>query len=237
MERSPEYRSPWNLAEALLLLVLFFGLGKLNYLFGDSLDFIYNYLPGNNSEVNHMLIGSIMQFILFVGYIYLIITKKYKMGMEVIGKTRIAPREIVRVGVFHSISLLFINTLLMNLMNLIHPVEYQHQDVANIVMKSTTTYEIVIVFFVTSILAPISEELYFRGFLYRAFKKHFNILFSIIFTSLIFAGLHFDLLRFIPLFVAAMWLNYIYEKYGNIYINIIAHAFWNAFMTTIIFLP
>jgi membrane protease YdiL (CAAX protease family) len=47
---------------------------------------------------------------------------------------------------------------------------------------------------------------------------------------LIFAALHFDLLRFLPLFIAAVGLTFLFEKTGSLWPGIVAHGVWNLIM-------
>lgn len=84
------------------------------------------------------------------------------------------------------------------------------------------------------IIAPIVEEILFRGTLQQYLKKFFSIRASIILTALTFACFHFspaqDLGNFslIPsLFVFACFLGYTYERQGSIYASIGLHVGFN----------
>ena len=85
------------------------------------------------------------------------------------------------------------------------------------------------------ICAPISEELLFRGILYRTLKTRTNLVMSILTTSFIFAALHFNILSFFPLFVFSVCLIQIYEVSGSIKYPIIVHSIFNL-MTVIVIL-
>lgn len=78
------------------------------------------------------------------------------------------------------------------------------------------------------VVAPITEELIFRAGIYRFLKGRFTARFALIFSSLFFAFMHFNLVSFIPLFLLGMLLCRSYERTGNILIPIIFHAFFNA---------
>jgi membrane protease YdiL (CAAX protease family) len=86
------------------------------------------------------------------------------------------------------------------------------------------------------VLAPIAEELFFRGLLYGAIRKRGDFLrsdrktiwFSIIVSSAIFSAIHFQLLLFPALFVVGIIFAWIYEKYQRLAPAIWAHIGFNA---------
>jgi membrane protease YdiL (CAAX protease family) len=86
------------------------------------------------------------------------------------------------------------------------------------------------------ILAPITEEIIFRGAVYPIFKKFFGVFLSCLFSSLIFSLIHFNILSFFVLFVFSCALTYVYEKFNNIYIPIVSHSLFNAIMIVVILL-
>lgn len=84
------------------------------------------------------------------------------------------------------------------------------------------------------ILAPIVEELLFRGTLQQFLKRYFSVRTSIIIASAIFACFHFSATQglgnfsLIPsLFTFACFLGYTYERQGSIYASIALHLTFN----------
>lgn len=77
------------------------------------------------------------------------------------------------------------------------------------------------------LLAPISEELLFRGCIYRFLKGKLRPIAANTITSFLFALMHMNAAAFIPLFLLSMLLCRSYEKTGNLYTCIIFHAFFN----------
>lgn len=86
------------------------------------------------------------------------------------------------------------------------------------------------------ILAPISEELIFRGCFYRFLKSKTNIPFAFLISGVFFSLMHANLATFVPLMVIGILLAYIYEEEGNILIPICFHACFNALSLLITFL-
>lgn len=78
------------------------------------------------------------------------------------------------------------------------------------------------------IIAPLIEELMFRGYLYPVLKKYCGMLPSLVFTSILFGLIHKDIVAAIPLTVFSVLLILIYEKTRTLWAPIIAHAGLNA---------
>jgi len=78
------------------------------------------------------------------------------------------------------------------------------------------------------VLAPVAEEFIFRGMLYPFIKQLGFPRLAWVGVSALFALIHFDAAIFIPLFVLAMGLTWLYETTGNLLAPIAAHAVFNA---------
>ena len=85
------------------------------------------------------------------------------------------------------------------------------------------------------IVAPIIEEITFRGLFYRTLKKNYSILISSVIVALIFSIVHLNILAFTVLVTLSLFLNYIYEKYGSIFYPILLHSTFNTIMIILIF--
>ena len=76
----------------------------------------------------------------------------------------------------------------------------------------------------------ICEELFFRGILQRILINWINNKsIGIIFTSLIFGILHFQVENFLAIVFASILFGYLYSLKRNIYHSIIMHFCFNAF--------
>ena len=117
----------------------------------------------------------------------------------------------------------YIWPMVLELLNL--PVE--QQDLATQVENMEVSLIFFLIAFLAVILAPISEEFLFRAFLYRSLKNYISPALAAVITSLIFAGMHFNWLSFLPLFLLGIWLCLTYEKTGNIFVPIMLHGLFN----------
>ncbi len=80
---------------------------------------------------------------------------------------------------------------------------------------------------VTAVIAPLCEEVYFRGFLYPAFRKNFGVVIGIFLSSIIFAAAHLDLFSFFPIMIIGWILAFMYEKTKSIFPVIFLHSVYN----------
>ncbi len=77
------------------------------------------------------------------------------------------------------------------------------------------------------VLAPVAEEVLFRGLLYPTIKQAGFPRMALWSTALLFAVVHQNLASFVPLFVLAVALSLLYEKTNNLLATIAAHSCFN----------
>ena len=77
------------------------------------------------------------------------------------------------------------------------------------------------------VLAPIYEELFFRGILLRRFTLKWSPQKSIIISSIIFGIIHFNPINVVFAFALGCVLGYAYLKTKNIFVPMLLHSFSN----------
>lgn len=90
--------------------------------------------------------------------------------------------------------------------------------------------------FAAIILAPLVEELIFRGCIYRFLKSQMVQPIAMLASALFFALIHLNLMSFVPLMLVGILLVRIYEETGNIKAAICFHAFFNGFNLLLLFI-
>jgi len=89
---------------------------------------------------------------------------------------------------------------------------------------------------VTIVVAPLAEELVFRGICYPAIKYAGYPRLALWGTAVLFAAIHFNLAIFLPLLLLALVLTWLYEKTDNLLATIAAHSLFNAVNLGLFFL-
>ena len=86
------------------------------------------------------------------------------------------------------------------------------------------------------VIAPIAEEFIFRGLLFSAAKKLGWPKLGWLGVSALFALIHFNAPTFLPLFVFALALTWLYERTESLLAPIAAHSAFNAANVALLFL-
>lgn len=112
--------------------------------------------------------------------------------------------------------------------------EAQQKALLNI----TTPGEFITTMITIAIIAPIGEELMFRGIMLRfAAKKMIgSIIWPIMLTAVLFATLHGNVVGTPSLIISGMLLGYIYYLTGSLWLSMFAHAIVNGSQAAIIYL-
>jgi membrane protease YdiL (CAAX protease family) len=112
------------------------------------------------------------------------------------------------------------------LQHLFH-VEVELQDVAQVVTQELSWLQIGYMF--TAIfVAPIYEELMFRGIIFPYLVKRSGLISATVLVSLLFALLHFHTPSALPLFLLSTALCMAYWRTGSLWVSIGMHTLFNA---------
>ena len=87
--------------------------------------------------------------------------------------------------------------------------------------------------FMVVCVAPVAEELFFRGFFYRALRSRYSVLGAALIDGLVFGAIHWDFsgdgaLILPPLAALGLMFCLVYEKTGSLYPVIALHAINNS---------
>lgn len=78
-----------------------------------------------------------------------------------------------------------------------------------------------------SIVAPVVEETFFRGFLFAYLRGRLPFGIAATIAALIFAAAHVELLLVLPLFGVGMVLNVLYQRSGSLFPGMLVHGLFN----------
>jgi uncharacterized protein len=106
---------------------------------------------------------------------------------------------------------------------LVHP---RQQDIVG--EFPHTSVGIVLFVLLAVVIAPLFEEIFFRGFLFRAFASSWGWVPGAIISAAVFGIAHAQLDVFVPLFTLGLMLAWVYQRTGSLWTNISMHALFNA---------
>ena len=110
------------------------------------------------------------------------------------------------------------------------------QPIVTTVSETSDWAPLIVLTAIGVIMAPIAEEFFFRGSIYRYAKGIIGPRQAMVISSIIFACLHFNVRALMPLFIVGLLLAWIYERRGNIWAPIAFHAAFNAQSFLMIFI-
>lgn len=86
---------------------------------------------------------------------------------------------------------------------------------------------IVLFALVAVVMAPLAEELYFRGFLFKGFANSWGWVWGAVVSGVFFSLAHLQLTLFFPLFGLGFALAWVYQRTGSLWTSIALHAVFN----------
>ncbi|MDU1006557.1 MAG: CPBP family intramembrane glutamic endopeptidase [Clostridium butyricum] len=144
------------------------------------------------------------------------------------------PSDFIVSGAFASIGVGIISSIIFLIYSIIinsHGIEIPSPDFS---IPKETIY-LILFFSYTCIIAPVFEEIIFRGYILNNMRKYGNFT-AIIVTSIFFAMFHFNLVQLVNPILMGIILAFVAVKSESIVPSIIVHMFNNimAMITTLI---
>ncbi len=113
------------------------------------------------------------------------------------------------------------------IMNLLVDNQNGSNPLLEIVLNSNNYISFLLLFLTTTFLAPIFEEIIFRGVLLPILSREFGIILGITISAFIFALAHLSISEMIPLFTLGIGLGTTRLLSGRLSSSIIMHSLWN----------
>lgn len=84
-------------------------------------------------------------------------------------------------------------------------------------------------------LPAVCEEMFFRGYMFTAFRQKRKIVFAIVVVSILFGAMHMSLIKLLPTAILGATLAYAVYKSGSIFVSMLIHFLNNAFSVVIMY--
>lgn len=159
----------------------------------------------------------------------------------------LSPRELgftaqhwpaeVRIGLVWGMLLLIVNIVSSQLSQrlfrlLMDEDTFQQQlalegaDFVELVASGMPVWVIVVFALSSVVVAPVAEEVFFRGYVHAVFRARFPA-HALFLSSALFAFVHFYVIHLIPVFLIGVLLAVLYQRRGSLVAPMVAHAFSN----------
>ncbi|NLW62833.1 MAG: CPBP family intramembrane metalloprotease [Syntrophomonadaceae bacterium] len=231
----PGEQPRWGLIHVLLIPLFVMGLQLLYITLGlDLFSYLVRTAGLPPTKVSEFVLDYLLYFFYFATGIGLVLLATSS-RLERVGFKRQDLRLILKWGVGGGL-ILFVMVLGAGvIIQLLQP-SLPPQPFEEVLRKVVTGKELLLMILVGSVLAPLVEEVYFRGMVYPVLRQYVGVIWGLIISGILFGLMHWDLWRTVPLALGGMVLAYIYERSRTIYAPWIAHGVWNGIMAVIVYL-
>lgn len=86
------------------------------------------------------------------------------------------------------------------------------------------------------VIAPLSEEFFFRGYAFHAFRERYGLAVGVAGSAVFFSAIHFNVYGFLPIIIAGVGLALVYHRTRSLVPCIVAHAVNNLIALAAMFL-
>jgi hypothetical protein len=189
------------------------GLGLLVLLIG-----VYFLLIAQFSELESLdgFVIATFEFILLIPIAVILFIRK--VSWRELGLSRFETREIA-LGCGLLVAVYFI-VIINNLVMMALDIITQADVISEMLGEIDSPFLFV---FVIAIAAPVTEELFFRGFLFKGFREKYGWINALMFSSIIFALFHGQIATLIPTFLLGALFAYMFQRTGSVIPGMLLH--------------
>lgn len=209
------------------------GLFLLNLLIQTVLVLIF-YPYADSILLNFLL--TILQAALTTLPLIFIIKNYFRRPLSALGFVRAPFWRVVGIGLLSGLVIWVLMLIVSFLSALVFGPPQETQTVVEWLVGADSFGGKFMMVFMIVVLAPLSEEIFYRGFLFAYMRKYLGPVWGIIIAGFIFGLIHFELAHLLPLALTGMALCWLYDRFSNIWINILAHAAFNGIQVLLLFL-
>jgi membrane protease YdiL (CAAX protease family) len=192
-----------------------------------------------NIDVNlHMLLGTFFIDVIAGAVILYFVLVKYKEKLSSIGVVFEGFYKNVLSGIVAYIFIMPILAVVLILsMLFLDAIGYKlpPQPVFDMFFEEKRGNVILLLTIFVSILGPIIEEIFFRGFLYSAVRKRFGIFVGVLLSSALFSMLHTNIVGFLPIMILGVLMAFLYEITGSLIASMSIHILHNSIIVGFVF--
>lgn len=220
--------TPWGVGEALLIFAISFILASI------STFFIYQVLKAAFSQTTAAFLliftSSVVLYAFLLAGTFYSVKVRHGSTLSALGlRLQGAGKAIawgLGLGVPLFLGAIFVAYLSSEVFTNNNP-DVVQQQVSKISGGNVSGWLIALLAITLVVLAPVCEEIFFRGYLYPALRNRMARNPAMIVNGLIFAAAHFELFGFLPRFLLGWGLCYIYERNRTLAGPMTGHGLYN----------
>jgi membrane protease YdiL (CAAX protease family) len=223
-------RPSWGIVE---IVIVYMGILASSLLF--SYPRRHNGAGLEQGVIDYFVAGFIVQFFATVGLVMLFTVILNKASWKAMGFAPGKLPDLLKYGLLGGIFLVLLISVMGYLINYLNP-HLQPQAFEQVLRSAISSHRFGLLLLIGVILAPFSEELFYRSMIYPVFRGYVGPRWGAVISGLIFGLAHWDIWRALPLAIGGAILCLFYEKTRNIWVPTIAHGVWNGIMVLVLLL-
>ena len=224
--------APWGIGEAVIIFIIAFVSASVISLG------IYSVLKARYTTTTTAFLliffSSVVLYAFLLGGTFYSVIVRHKsnlhaLGLRVAGSARAIPMGLA-LGIplfLAAIAIAYVSEKVFGPTN----TDVVSQSVTK--LSSVSPGLIVLLVITLFVLAPVCEEIFFRGYLYPALRNRMNKNPAMILNGLLFAAAHFELIGFLPRFLLGWWLCWVYERNRTLTGSMTGHAVYNGLILVV----
>lgn len=222
------FQAPWSTKDIIITFLIVIGLLGISLYLMDIFN-VKEFIEGSENKGLYLLLIFILQWILIAAPLLVLTGIKYKFSFKNFGIKKVGIWNVIKFVVAGYLLFLGIS-LIIYLVTLYTDVKIPGYQVQERVLPlfGDNILSLIISGVLIIAVAPVIEEIFFRGFLLRSLSNKAGIFYGSILAALIFALLHLQPNSIIPIFILGLIINSLVIKSKSIVPAIAFHVFNNA---------
>ena len=186
-----------------------------------------------------MVAGATAMDFIWIGIIGYFLIEKFNVGFKGVGVSFNNLKRDIRVGLGGYLTLIpVLAVIMLVVIVLLRILNFQPTEPTSLELMydAKGPHILAVLTVLVTLIGPVAEELFFRGFAYPVVRRRLGAGKSILLVSFVFAALHMNVVSFFPIFALGILLAYLYEKTGSLIPAITVHIIHNSAVVFFVFL-
>lgn len=230
----------WNLWDVVKIVIIFFTAYIFFNFLHELIIAVFN-IPEDNINTGFLLIiDMLFAEVVAVFFLLKIVCFKYDTAIGKFGLNTVNFGYNLYLGIKSYVMFLpfyFLLNFITLLISKAFSIELKPQEVLYMLSDKSefTAGQLQMVIFFVSVLGPVFEEIFFRGFLYRCLRRYIGVFWGILGSALLFSLIHHNFMAFLPIVTLGIVLGYLVEKTGSLVPSIVMHIIVNSISVAVLF--
>lgn len=186
----------------------------------------------------YIMFNSLIRTLLMLVFFYFIAIRKNSLQWDDLGLRREnLLRNVLRgvlAGLIIVLLIIVLNSLLISIITSYTGLQPEAQTVTQLVLELDGGIPLAIMIIIVVFLAPLFEELFFRGLVYPFLADRWDDRKAILGSSLLFGLAHGNPWSILPAMLGGIALVLLFRRYKNLWTAVFAHSTWNGMMIIIL---